>query len=144
MARKQATAATAKEDKPKTKVYTDEPVDARRPVMGNRGGMLNAGRGSYVVREGQEADGVIGLMRVPSDAIVFGGYLFGEDADGNPVDVGGEIGWLDNAIDEEDLAGIKGLGEMQPVKFSAQTVIVAKCSAAPGTKVSVVTLYVVD
>jgi hypothetical protein len=80
------------------------------PVPGT--GILRVAHGTYEHATNLAAATIIEYCRIPKDAVVVGGYFFGDDLDTGTEELNMTIGWAANGVDVADPDGFGDLGVM--------------------------------
>jgi len=152
-----------------TRAAASFPVAAGGPA-----GMLMVATGQYEIAANVEAGDIFELCKVPANAVVVGGWLYGDDLDTNATEtIDLDIGWKanDDEVTDTDgfgnfgvvtgdaIAGLKPVAGIMlplqgvllangPKKFTAETTLQVIFNAAGATggtgTISLVVYYFVD
>lgn len=144
------------------------------PVAGIGDAMnLKVATGTYEIAANPTAGDVYQLCRVPANAVVIMGWLYGDDLDTGAETLDMDIGWAANGTEALDADGFGNLGVWTgdattdvkpeasimyqfggvlrttgPQKFSAETIIQATCNVTAATggtgTLTAVVLYFID
>jgi hypothetical protein len=146
----------------------------RFPVSGTGDACnLKVATGTYEIAANVEAGDIFEMCKVPKDAVVVMGWVYGDDLDTGIETLDMDIGWAGNGTDAVDTDGFGNLGVWTgdaitdlkpevsifypfggvlrtagPKKFSAETAIQVYVNAAAATggtgTLTVVVLYFID
>lgn len=93
-----------------TNPATSSAWSANEPIFRPNGGTVGVAMGVYELAANPTANDVIRFCKVPKGAIVFAGWVTGDDLDTGTETLDIDFGWEDNGTDAADTDGFGNMG----------------------------------